>query len=348
MEELTGKQYMMSAIRRQYADRFPTTVLIGPYCSRLTRYTVKEILTDARKSAEAHLAFHDRFHPDSIIIYNDIYLEAEAVGAQLAYPDDGISHPKSIVLEEKSSLAKLRVPDPKKDGRLPYYLELCERVSSQVRKTTAIGLGHSGPWNLAMHLRGVEQLLDDTMDDPDFVHELMTFTTRVVRDMGDALVESGFAPSIGEACASCTLISPHIYREFIKPYHKSLRDYFKSKKIPMAIHICGYIDPIMKDLVETGCAALSIDSPTSLEKMVADNEGKAVIIGNVPTPLFVSGTPEQIETEIRKCVDIAADKSGFILASGCEVPPNAKKELVQHFCQYAHTYGRYDRRGGDS
>ena len=57
---------------------------------------------------------------------------------------------------------------------------------------------------------------------------------------------------------------------------------------------------------------------------------------------------EKIENEIRRCVDAAADKGGFILASGCEVPPNASKELVQHFCDYAHTYGRYDRTGGDS
>jgi hypothetical protein len=46
----TGKYYMVSALKRRYTDRVPMTVLIGPYCSRLTRYTVKEILTDVKKS----------------------------------------------------------------------------------------------------------------------------------------------------------------------------------------------------------------------------------------------------------------------------------------------------------
>jgi uroporphyrinogen decarboxylase len=95
MSQLTGRDYMMSALRRKRADRVPTTVLIGPYCSRLTPYSVKEILTDAWKSAEAHLAFHDRFMPDSLIIYNDIYLEAEAIGCELEFPENRISHPKS-------------------------------------------------------------------------------------------------------------------------------------------------------------------------------------------------------------------------------------------------------------
>jgi uroporphyrinogen-III decarboxylase len=72
MDHAGGKYYMVAALKRQYADRIPSTVLIGPYCSRMTNYTLKEILTDPRKSAEAHLAFYHRFRPDSLIVYNDI------------------------------------------------------------------------------------------------------------------------------------------------------------------------------------------------------------------------------------------------------------------------------------
>ncbi|KPK16518.1 MAG: hypothetical protein AMK69_26220 [Nitrospira bacterium SG8_3] len=67
MQNATGKYYMVTALKRKYADRVPTTVLIGPYCSRLAGYSVREILTNAQKSAEAHLAFYDRFKPDSLI-----------------------------------------------------------------------------------------------------------------------------------------------------------------------------------------------------------------------------------------------------------------------------------------
>jgi len=130
MNQTTGKQYMLSALRRKRLDRVPTTVLIGPYCARLTQSSVREILTDARKSAEAHLAFHDRFHPDSLVVYNDIYLEAEAVGSELEFPEDRISHPKRALLEDKAQLARLRVPDPQKDGRIPYFIEVCQRVSA--------------------------------------------------------------------------------------------------------------------------------------------------------------------------------------------------------------------------
>jgi uroporphyrinogen decarboxylase len=340
MSQYTGKDYMVSALRRKQMDRVPTTVLIGPYCSRLTRYSVKEILTDARKSSEAHLAFHDRFNPDSLIVYNDIYLEAEAVGCEMEFPEDRMSHPKRALLEEKTQLARLRIPDPRKDGRMPYFIEVCQRVSAQVRETTALGLGHSGPWNIAMHLRGAEALLMDTATDPKFVHELMKFTTEVVRQMGDALIEAGFSPSLGEAGASCSLISPFIYQEFIKPYHKKLCSYFRSKKRFMSFHICGYIDPIMEDILETGIFLLSLDAGSSLEKLSQLADRKLVIMGNVPTTHFSSGSREEMEASIRRCIDTAAAQSGYILASGCEIPFDSTEDRIEHFFEYSRQYGR--------
>jgi uroporphyrinogen decarboxylase len=340
MNQTTGKHYMLAALRRKHADRVPTTVLIGPYCARLTRYSVREILTDARKSAAAHLAFHDRFKPDSLIVYNDIYLEAEAVGSELEFPADGISHPKRALLEDKANLARLQVPDPQKDGRIPYFIEVCQRVSDQIRKTTALGLGHSGPWNIAMHLRGAEALLMDTATDPQFVHELMTFATEVVREMGDALIEGGFSPSLGEAAASCSLISPRIYQEFIKPYHTKLCSYFRSKKRFMSLHICGKIDPIMEDILDTGIYLLSLDAASSLQKLVQTADRKIVIMGNVPTSLFSSGSRQEMEAAIRRCIQTAAAESGYILASGCEIPFDSTEDRIDHFFEYSRQYGR--------
>ena len=341
MENLTGRQYMVSALKRQYTDRIPTTVLIGPYCSKLTNYTVREILKDPKKSAEAHLAFYNRFQPDSLIIYNDIFLEVEAVGCELEFPEDSISHPKSTLLKDQSQLADLKIPDPKKDGRLPYFFELCERVSAGIGKTAVVGLGHSGPWNLAMHLRGAEQLLIECITEPEFVHDLMKFTTEVVRTVGDAVIEAGFLPSPGEAFASCSLISPEIYRDFIKPCHQELCEYFRSKKAPMTIHICGYIDPIMEHVIDTGINFVSLDAPSSLRKLVEHSNGKLTIMGNVPTTLFATGTREEMEKAITDCIETAAaEGSGYILSSGCEIPLNSTEDRVEHFFRYAHDSGR--------
>jgi len=48
-----------------------------------------------------------------------------------------------------------------------------------------------------------------------------------------------------------------------------------------------------------------------------------------------------MEKAIQNCIDIGASGSGFILASGCEVPGIAPPEKVQWFMDAARKFGRY-------
>jgi uroporphyrinogen decarboxylase len=94
-------------------------------------------------------------------------------------------------------------------------------------------------------------------------------------------------------------------------------------------------------MVETGAAAISVDEPTNLAKAVEAARGKAVVIGNVSTNLFFLGSKDAMETAVKDCIGIAAPDSGFILASGCEVPGIAPPEKVQWFMDAARDFGRY-------
>ena len=112
--------------------------------------------------------------------------------------------------------------------------------------------------------------------------------------MGAGVLETGISLSLGEAASSCSLISPAIYRRFIKPYHQEIVRFFREKKAGLSLHVCGYIDPIMEDLVELGIGALSLDSPSSLRRMVEISQKRIALIGNVATSLFASGTGERL------------------------------------------------------
>ena len=108
----------------------------------------------------------------------------------------------------------------------------------------------------------------------------------------------------------------------------------------MALHICGLIDPIMQDIMDTGIRLLSLDAPSSLKKLVDLAAGKLIIMGNVPTSLFVTGPGEEMEGAIRNCIETAAEGGGYILSSGCEIPINSTAEMIDHFFTYGHQYGQ--------
>lgn len=341
MTAYTGKDRIVAAVKGQYSDRVPTTVMFGAYVAKLAGVTMLEFYTDAEKHAKSHVRAYEVFHPDTITLADDVYLEAQALGAKVEFPEDSTSHLATYVLEDKAKLGKLSIPEPNKDNRLGYYLEACERAISEI-KDSSVSAGASGPWTLAADLRGLERLIFDTVDDPNFVHELMKLTTELVKLWGTKIREVGVGIGMGEASASCSVISPKIYRTFVKPYHREVAEYFKQRKVYIGLHICGYIDPIMEDIMDTGIGMISIDSPSSLGRLVELAQGRAVIMGNVPTALFAEGTKQQMEAAVKDCVDTAAKGSKYILCSGCDIPLNSRKEIVDWFMGAANKYGRYN------
>lgn len=338
---MTGKERVRAAMRREYADKVPVSFPIQFHAPRLAGYTIKEVMTDSDKAVMAMKKAYETFHPDVIVCVQlsaDIF--AGPLGGQWEFDHEGI-HAKGELLKDPKDLTKLTIPDLEKCERLPYYIDVCNRVREEIQDA-AVGASSIGPWVLACMLRGTEQLLSDTFDSPFFVHDLMRFTTDWTNSVNMAIARTGVGLTISEPSAGCSVISPKIYREFIKPYHREVVDFFKQKKIGISFHICGRLDPIMEDIVEVGPNSLSIDAPSSLERLVEISKKKCVIIGNVSTDLFLRGTKEEIEKEVKRCIDTAAKGGAYILCPGCGIPPNAPVENIHYFMEARDKYGSYE------
>ena len=113
------------------------------------------------------------------------------------------------------------------------------------------------------------------------------------------------------------------------------------KKKSLWLHICGYTDPIMEDLVSLGVDLIEFDEPSSLKNAVEVSQKRVAIAGNLATSLFVEGTREQIEQAVKDCIETAAEGSGYILSSGCLVPATSPPENIRYFMEAAVKYGTY-------
>jgi len=333
-DKLTGRDYVKAAFKRDRLDRFCAYPVLGAVNAKFHGVTIKEFLTDAGKFAGAQLAAYERFQPDIIVMMADLVMEPEAMGQKVDFFDDRMCQQRGYLVDEKSKLAHLQVPNPNSDARMPCYLEACSRVA-EARIDAALGGVINGPWSLACELRGAEKLLLDTFDDPEFVKSLMVFTTEVCNVFGEEVAKTGAGVSLSEAPASCSLISPAIYEDFVAPCHKQVVDHFKAQKKGITIHVCGFIDPIMEMLVETGAAAISFDAPSSLERMLSISRERTVVIGNVPTTVFLNEDREAISREVQKCATIAGETNAYVLASGCEVPIPSSTKSIEYFMEAA-------------
>jgi len=345
MAEITGRDRVRACMKRTHADRIPIGVIWGPFRARVLGCSLKDYWRDWRKLVEGTMKCYELCPTDTVSLSWDIHMEAEAVGSRLEFPDDGVPGVKRYLLSQKSVLGNLDPSQIPNNGRFPAYVEACRAIADSLKDGGLSGTV-TGPWTMAAGLRGTEELIFDTLDDPHFVEELMKFTTEVTKILGTRVVAAGLSPTMGEAASSCSLISPSIYRRFIKPYHQEVVKFFREKKAGLSLHVCGYIDPIMEDLVELGIVALSLDSPSSLERMVEVSKKKVVLIGNVATSLFVSGTKEEIEAAVKNCIRVAAPGGAYIISSGCELPYNATTDRAQFFIRAAEEYGKVEKIPG--
>ncbi|UCF57902.1 MAG: uroporphyrinogen decarboxylase family protein [Deltaproteobacteria bacterium] len=347
MEAYTGRERVSAAFKKTFTDqeiqvdRVPAYPIMGQCNAQLVGATIREFLVDPKIFVKAQVAAYERYKPDIIVMQGDLLMDVEAMGNELKFPEDSMCITTKFALEDKGKLSSLQVPDPTKDGRMPAYLEVLAE-SKKIITDSIVSAVIAGPWTTAIGLRGANELIRDAMKDPDYVHELMQFASQVSIRFMEAIMPLKVGLSYSEAPASCSLISPKMYRTFVFPYHKQIIEYFKEKKAGIGFHICGYTDPILEDMVNTGVTNISVDAPTDLAKALEATKGKAVLIGNVNTNLFFSGSREEMKQAIENCLDITGKDGGYILASGCEVPGVAPPEKVDWFMELANELGKYD------
>jgi uroporphyrinogen decarboxylase len=337
---MTGVERVKAVFKRKQPDRVPFYPIVSSMAAGLVGINARAYYTDLDKMADAQIALRDEIGHDIVTMMADLYFEVEAMGSPVEFPDDDIPMLRSYLLADKRALGSLEFPEPGSAGRIPAYLEACKKVAGTVTDA-AVGAVICGPWTLAVNLRGAENLIMDTATDPEFVHELMRFTSDVSGRLGEAVREAGAGLSFSEAPASLSLISPKIFREFVMPYEKEVIAGLREKRISVTVHICGFIDPIMEDICSMGAIAISMDKPASLEKMLEVAQGRTVVIGNVPTGLFIDGTRREIEDEVTRCLKAGKDKGSYILATGCELSPKADIERVKWFGELATALGTY-------
>jgi uroporphyrinogen decarboxylase len=347
MEAYTGRQRVSGAFKKTFSDqeiqtdRIPAYPIMGQCNAQLVGASIKEFLLNPDIFVKAQVAAYERYKPDIIVMQGDLLQDVEAMGNELKFPEDSMCISTKVALQDKGKLSSLKLVDPKKDGRMPAYLEALAGAK-KVINDSIVSAVIAGPWTIGIGLRDADQLLRDAMKDADYVHELMEFTTQQSILFGEAVYPLKVGLSYSEAPASCSLISPKIYRKFIFPYHKRIVDHFKEKKVGVGLHICGFATPILEDMVNTGVTNISIDAPSDLAKAVEVARGKAVVLGNVDTNIFYSGTREQMTQAIKDCLAVAPKDSGYILASGCEVPGIASPEKIDWFMDIVNELGEQE------
>lgn len=143
------------------------------------------------------------------------------------------------------------------------------------------------------------------------------------------------------------LISPKMYREFIKPAERELYAliHAKAPKAALFHHTDGAVFDILPDLCEVGVNVLN-PVQTSVWGMAAPKLkaafGSRLIFHGAVEQVEGDVTPRQVAAHVRDRIDNLAAGGGYVLAP-CNHMIDVRPEIIVTMYETAREYGRYDK-----
>jgi hypothetical protein len=131
-------------------------------------------------------------------------------------------------------------------------------------------------------------------------------------------------------------ISPAVYRDLFKPFHKRLNDFIhKQSNWKTFIHSCGSVYQLLPDFIEAGfdilnpvqCSAAGMDAVRLKREF-----GRELVFwgGGVNTQKTLAfGTPDAVYREVRERIDIFNRNGGFVFNAIHNIQGNTPVENVE-------------------
>jgi uroporphyrinogen decarboxylase len=337
---MNSLERIQAAIHFEAPDRVPVIPQVFGHAARLAGVPLSDYVKNGALLARCQIQALERYHYDAVFALMDTSVETEALGSLLEFRPEQYPTVKSYALSSETDLEKLSLPDPYRAGRMPELLEAARIIRSEVGDDVLVVGCVLGPMTLATQLLGLEAALYLAIDEPDRFGSLLDFAADTIVRFGTAQIEAGaHLPIVFNPSASPSVVPYQFFREMELPRLKRVFSAFKQAGALAAwLHIAGPTGPVLPFYPEMGVDIANIDyevNPLDAQQALPHT----CVNGNIRPLAFVEGSQETISTESCTLMDIFESRGGFILSSGCEIPPESKPENVAAMVMAARQRG---------
>jgi MtaA/CmuA family methyltransferase len=310
------KQILFDALRNKKTDRPAWVPFVGCHGGFLIGKDAETYLKSGELMAQGAQEAIRRYQPDGIPVTFDLQIEAEALGCDLQWAKENPPAVVKHVLNGKS-LKDLNIIN-ENSGRIPEILQAIRTLKQDTKDVALYGLV-TGPFTLALHLKGTDIFMD-MFDQPDKVKELMAFSNEIAKQMARMYIKAG-CEVIAMVDPMTSQISPEAFREFVTPFATEFFKEVRKQNVFSSFFVCGHAQRNIEAMCETKPDNVSIDENIPLDyvkRVCADHN--ISFGGNLQlTVVLLMGTEDDAKRNAIECIDIG-DKTGFILAPGCDLP----------------------------
>lgn len=330
-------------------DRVPIMPFTGTVCAQLVNMSLREMLSSTQHMADAQLKAYDRWGSDCLIVDYGLHGIGIALGSKTNAPEHGVPALTEFVLKdlnhlETLDLSKLALNNNKE---LQFYVEMAEKLLDKKGHECSVDITIPGPLTAAASIYQTEFLLRSIRSNPEGLRKLLRITTQAIKDLVAVFAKLGVSFTLCDPVASGTMLRANQYQSFVFDHTKEIVDFIHENNSEVCYHICGDRKKILKEMVATGVDMLSLDNIVDMAYAKEQVGDKICLVGNVdPVGIIFAGTTSDIDEDVKTCFKKTYDSpNGFILATGCDIPPDTKLSHVDQFMASGRKYGKWPLEG---
>ncbi|EGO62520.1 uroporphyrinogen decarboxylase [Acetonema longum DSM 6540] len=243
---------------------------------------------------------------------------------------NGISREEVLKgMAEAARIRELELAAMRRRGQIPLYGDL----------------GGLVPFDAFSLARSIEKYYKDMFQIVDQLEELLP----VVADFFVAAAEKTVAATginrvfVGGSRSAGQFVAKKYFDRLIWPSFKAFIGNLTAKGIVPILHFdCDWTKNLEYFLeLPRGKFVLALDGSTDIFKAKEILHGHCALHGDVPAAYFTVASPSELDEYCKKLIQIAGKGGGFLLACGCCLPMNARRENVETFFQAVEKYGYY-------
>ncbi len=358
----------MERIRKAVAcepvDRIPVAPCGNAYMARVNNVVMKEYISDFDKACDANLKELTRLDADATqsVIFSPYLLGTQWL-SKTAIPGVDLGDDDMWQIAEAENMKFEDYEEIKKIGwdawQQKFIAEKCDNNWENLKPFFAANpkayekFHEAGipcicdflmitPFEYFCGGRSLETFLcDDIMDEPELMHEIFDIVLEhnVKAYRQQILDTHATGVWIGGWRTGPDLISPTMFDEFVMPSFKAYYDLCIEMDVIPMFHLDSSWTLILDRFkaFKEKTYILALDSKTDIRK-AREVLGKNVcILGDVPCELMTFGTPEKVTEYVNSLLDDIGPW-GVIIATGCDIPSDAKPENVLAMSEAAHNY----------
>ena len=337
---MTGLDRFMAALAGEEPDTVPIWELI-----------INEPTLSAFHGPVDHLEFVDREDMDGVTIFENGQRTAigdgewvDEWGIRFRAAEGGMPYPSGGPIAAHEDVQSYEPPDPNAPHRFDTLRQAVERFEG---KRAVVFLTHEA-FEFSHYLRGLDDLLMDYIDAPEFVHDLASIVSDYKIEVAEAAIDVGADVIVSGddyAHRQAPIMSARHFEEFSLPYLDKLVEAVHRKGVPLIKHTDGNIWSILEQMVDVGIDAIDPLEPIAgmdIGEVKRQYGDRVAVVGNVDCTEILTHAPiEEVVDAVKETIAKGSVGGGHILASSNSIHPGVRPENYKAMVESARKFGKY-------